>query len=207
MKNQRRAWVGAPRFPLRDGAAGYVFRKPTAMNILILSCSLNPESNSRLLARAVLAECEQQGISATFADLRDYPLPLCDGAAAYGDPNVARIGEMISAASGIVLATPIYNYNVNAAAKNVIELTGRQWEDKTVAFLCAAGAQSSYMSVMGLANNLMFDFRCVIVPRFVYATDRDFDGQGISDAKVQERIGRMVEELYSLAAARKPKGS
>ena len=39
----------------------------------------------------------------------------------------------------IVLATPVYNYHVSAATKNLIELTGSAWEDKLVGFLCAAG--------------------------------------------------------------------
>jgi NAD(P)H-dependent FMN reductase len=176
------------------------------MSILILSCSLNPESNSRLLAQAALTACEENKIPASLADLRDYPLPLCDGADAYDHPNAERLAGMISKAAGIIAATPIYNYNANAAVKNAIELTGSSWEGKTVGFLCAAGGQSSYMSVMGLANNLMLDFRCVIVPRFVYATSEDFDGVGVTNQKVRGRIGRLVDELHSLASAYKPQG-
>lgn len=175
------------------------------MSLLILSCSLNPESNSRLLARTALAECDKRGLGASFADLRDHPLPLCDGASAYSDPNVGKLSEMIRKAKGIILATPIYNYDANAAAKNLVELTGGAWEDKIVAFLCAAGGQSSYMSIMGLANNLMLDFRCVIVPRFVYATDKAFDAEGVTDPLVRDRVHRLVTELVSLCAYR-PQG-
>ena len=57
----------------------------------------------------------------------------------------------------------------------MIELTGSSWEDKIVGFLCAAGGTTSYMSVMAYANSLMLDFRCVIIPRFVYATGNAFD--------------------------------
>ena len=70
----------------------------------------------------------------------------------------------------MIVAAPVYNYDVSASAKNMIELTGNAWEDKMVGFLCAAGGMSSYMSVMAYANSLMLDFRCVIIPRFVYAT-------------------------------------
>lgn len=175
------------------------------MSILVLSCSLNPESNSRLLARAAFDICGQRGLASEFADLRDFPLPLCDGAGAYGDPNVARLSELIRKAKGVILATPIYNYDANAAAKNALELTGGAWEDKIVAFLCAAGGPSSYMSIMGLANNLMLDFRCVIVPRFVYATDAAFDGKGVTDPKIAGRVSRLVIELNSLMSY-KPQG-
>ena len=175
------------------------------MSVLILSCSLNPASNSRLLAKTAFEACQERGIPTEWADLRDFPLPLCDGASAYGDPNVSKLGNLIKNARGIILATPIYNYDANAAAKNALELTGRAWQDKIVAFLCAAGGQSSYMSIMGLANNLMLDFRCVIVPRFVYATDVAFDDNGVTDTKVRDRVHRLVVELHSLSAY-KPQG-
>ena len=87
------------------------------------------------------------------------------------------------------LKPPIYNFDVNAALKNLIELTGKgAWANKTVAFLNSAGGHSSYMSVMAVANSLMLDFRCVIVPRFVYATPADFDDTGISNDGVRDRV-------------------
>ena len=66
----------------------------------------------------------------------------------------------------IVVAVPIYVYDTNAAIKNFVDLSGRAWTDKPVGFLCAAGGPSSYMAILGLANSLMLDFRCLIVPRF-----------------------------------------
>lgn len=159
------------------------------MSLLVLSTSLNPHSKSRLLATAATAALEREGVEHTTLDLRDLPLPLCDGGAAYGDPNTAQAGKIVGAAAGIIVASPIYNYDVNAGLKNLIELTGKNaWENKTVAFLNAAGGPSSYMSVMAVANSLMLDFRCVIVPRFVYATPGDFDDKGISNAAVIERV-------------------
>jgi FMN reductase len=170
------------------------------MKILILSCSLSSASKSRLLAEAARAAGQAKGLTVEWADLRDFPLPLCDGEKAYGDPHVARLRGMIEGATGLVVAAPIYNYDVNAAAKNAIELTGSAWENKAVAFLCAAGGQSSYMSVMSLANSLMLDFRCVIVPRFVYSTPAAFSGGAIVDPKVRERILHLVDDLCAVAA-------
>jgi FMN reductase len=84
---------------------------------------------------------------------------------------------------------------VAAAAKNMVELTGSAWEDKVVGFLCAAGGMGSYMSVMSFANSLMLDFRCLIIPRFVYATGDSFDGDKLTDTKVVKRIEQVVAEL------------
>ncbi|MCF3648340.1 NADPH-dependent FMN reductase [Synoicihabitans lomoniglobus] len=173
------------------------------MGLLIISASLNPGSKSRLLAQAALSALQTDNIEVEFLDLRDSPLPLCDGGAAYGDPNVALVSAKISAADGVIIASPIYNYDVNAVLKNLIELTGKAaWENKTVAFLNAAGGASSYMSIMALANSLMLDFRCVIVPRFVYAVPGDFAAGAIGNPQIVERIAACAHATAELVRQR-----
>ncbi|MBI2514340.1 MAG: NAD(P)H-dependent oxidoreductase [Opitutae bacterium] len=173
------------------------------MNLLVLSTSLNPESNSRLLARAAHAELTSGGHAVTLLDLRDLPLPLCDGAGAYRHENTAKARALIAAADGILVATPIYNYDANAVVKNLVELTGKAWENKIVGFACCAGGHASYMSIMALANSLMLDFRCTIVPRFVYATEGDFSGETIANAEVARRTQELATTLARYAAALK----
>lgn len=173
------------------------------MSLLVLSTSLNPSSKSRRLAQAARAALESDGIASGWLDLQDLPLPLCDGGAAYGHPNVATAARVIAEASGIIVACPIYNYDLNAAFKNLVELTGKAaWENKTVAFLNAAGGPSSYMSVMAAANSLMLDFRCVIVPRFVYAGPADFDKNGISNPAIVERVALCARATAELTRQR-----
>ncbi len=161
--------------------------------ILLLASSLNSDSNSRILAQEARRVLEQDGHAVALLDLRDYPLPLCDGGAAYGHPNVARVAEQIRVADAVLIATPIYNYDSTAAVKNLVELTGRVWENKIVGFLCAAGGMGSYMSIMSLANSLMLDFRTVIVPRFVYATSEVFADGRINDPDVTQRVADLAQ--------------
>src|SRR6266487_2638974 len=75
------------------------------------------------------------------------------------------------------------------------------WQDKIVGFLCAAGGTASYMSVMAYANSLMLDFRCVIIPRFVFATSDAFDGDKIADKKVTARVEQVANDLVRFTAA------
>lgn len=168
--------------------------------ILIVSASLNPESNSRILAQEAGRVLTAEGVAADVLDLREYPLPLCDGGAAYGHPEVAQVRDLIARAEAVIVAMPIYNYDGNAALKNLIELTGRAWENKSVAFLCAAGGKSSYMSVMGLANSLMLDFRCLIVPRFVYATSGDFSDGRLANEEQIRRVAQLARATVRLTA-------
>ena len=133
--------------------------------------------------------------NADWLDISRLDLPLCDADVCYNHPEAQKVSSLIEAADGIFVATPVYNYDVSAAAKNLVELTGSVWEDKIVAFLCAAGGMSSYMSVMSFANSLMLDFRVIIIPRFVYATGDAFEGDKLVDKKVAKRIEQLSSEL------------
>jgi FMN reductase len=168
---------------------------------LVISTSGNPDSNSRRLARLAFAHLQKQKVDCDWIDLNEMDLPLCDADKCYGMPGSKKLTAAIEAADGILIAAPVYNYDVAAAAKNMVELTGNAWEDKIVGFLCAAGGMSSYMSVMAYANSLMLDFRCVIIPRFVYATGDAFDGENMTDKKVSQRIEQVADELVRFTKA------
>jgi NAD(P)H-dependent FMN reductase len=169
------------------------------MNVLVLGCSLNPGSNSQILAREAAAIFSALAVRANVIDLREHPLPVCDGETS--DANTEAIAAAVRDADAIVFAVPIYNYDVNAAAKNVVEHVGSEFEGKLVAFLCSAGGSASYMSVMSLANSLMLDFRCLIVPRFVYSTSSCFrDGKIVSN-DVAQRVRGLCEEVVRLGRA------
>ena len=140
-------------------------------------------------------------VSVDWLDLADHSIPLCDGDSTYKNSKVKELREKIQNAKGILFAVPIYNYDVKAAAKNLIELTGDAWTNKVVGFLCAAGGKSSYMSVMGLANSLMLDFRCLIIPRFIYSTSEDFSEGKVTDPQVKDRISELIKELERICTA------
>jgi NAD(P)H-dependent FMN reductase len=164
---------------------------------LVISSSLRSSSRSRILAECLREYYESQQVSCAFLDLRAVNLPLCDGDTAYSHPDVAKCAKLITESRVIIAATPVYNYDACAALKNLIELTGDSWEDKVVGFLCAAGGSSSYMSVMSLANSLMLDFRCLIIPRFVYATRNDFTDE-VPTEEVKGRVARLAQASLAI---------
>ena len=85
--------------------------------------------------------------------------------------------------------------------RNMVALISKGWTEKIIGFLCAAGGPGSYMAVMGLANSLMLDFHCLIVPRFVYATGAAFDGAEVKDQEVLDRIDRLASEVRRIGTA------
>jgi FMN reductase len=168
---------------------------------LVVSTSGNPESNSRKMGKVAYEFLCRQNVDCKWMDLAELDLPLCDADACYAHPAARKLDSAVESAKGVLVAAPVYNYDVSASAKNMIELTGSSWEDKIVGFLCAAGGMSSYMSVMAYANSLMLDFRCVIIPRFAYATADSFDDETISDQEVLQRIEQVAGELIRFTNA------
>ena len=168
---------------------------------VVVSTSGNPDSNSRRMGRIAFGNLEKAKVQCSWLDISELDLPLCDADACYTKPGSQNVSKAIKAADGILVATPVYNYDVSAAAKNLVELTGSAWEEKVVGFLCAAGGMSSYMSVMAFANSLMLDFRSVIIPRFVYATSRAFEGDELKDKEVGERIAELSAERVRFTEA------
>jgi NAD(P)H-dependent FMN reductase len=169
--------------------------------ILVISSSLHPNSRSRILACACVDRLASLNEDVQLFDLSVSTLPQCDGAAAYSDPKVQELSKLIERADAVLIASPVYNYDVNSAAKNAVELTGRAWTGKVVGMMLAAGGQGSYMSGMGLANSLMLDFRCIIVPRFIYATGDSFEGDRLADDNMQQRVELLVSDTIRIARA------
>ncbi len=172
------------------------------MKIVIVSCGLKQRSKSRSLARYAFSHLQSLGCEAAFINMQDYALPFCNAEnSSMNNPRVLQLKETLETAAALILATPVYNYSGNSTLKNMIELTGSAFREKVVAFLCAAGGERSYMSILSVANSLMLDFRCLIVPKFVYATDKNFDARLKISTDIEQRIGEQNEMVIKLIRA------
>ena len=54
---------------------------------------------------------------------------------------------------------------------------------------------------MPFANSLMIDYRCFIIPKFVYALKNDFDGKEIINSEIKERIDELGNDLVRISEA------
>ena len=165
------------------------------MKYLVISSGLCQQGNSWEMANLCCERLRESEEKAEVLCLSDHEMPFCDGKAYVDHPTTQLFRDKVEAAQGIILATPVYNFDSNSAAKNFIEITGQVWENKVVGFLCAAGGDRSYMSIMTLANSLMLDFRCIIIPRFVYASGSAFSDGAVIDETVVNRINKLADEL------------
>ena len=146
-------------------------------------------------------------------DLRDEALPAFDNDAALTHPRVARMNAAIREADGVILAVPVYNWALGSAAKSLVEATGATddtrrapWFDKVVTFLVAGGLPHAYTAHLSLANSLALDFKCVVNPYHVYASERDFPARGEPNAHVLERLDRTLSVAVELARLLRGRG-
>lgn len=169
---------------------------PAPPRLAIVNSSLGADSNTRMLSLHALAFARVSGISADLVDLKDHRvLP-------YGEPGSEGLDDIkgrLHAAGAILLAFPLYNYNLNASLKALIEHCGACFEEKVVGLMSAAGGRSSYMSLANVGQSLMLDFRSWVVPRFVYAVGGDFGPDAITNAEVGRRVEQLVETAHRVA--------
>lgn len=166
------------------------------MKLLVISSSLNPESKSRVLAKIAREALENKGHTVDWIDLRDFELPICGDSESYGHEHVEEISARIKKAEGVLLAAPIHNYDIAASAKNLAEITSQSWHGKVVGLLVASGSHFSYMSPFHFITSLMMHNRCVIIPRYVFASGPQFSSEGdIIDPNVIGRIKQLADTL------------
>jgi len=169
------------------------------VHVLVVSTSLNPGSRSFRLAEAAKAALDARGTAATLVDLREADLPDSGRDGAWEHPRAVALREAAARSTHLLVAAPIYNYQFASSAKNLVEVLGHEGlAGKTVGMLCSAGGHGSYMAPMSFATSLMLDFRCWIVPRFVYAVTDDFDADhAIVNPDVRRRIDVLVDEMFA----------
>ena len=170
------------------------------MKILLVSCSLSPDSRSRVPVNTAAETLRKHEATVQLLDLRDHPLPMCDGEEC--DPqNLAPLRDAIQRADAILLGVPIYNYDVNAAAKNLVEQTGKR-----------VGRQARRVSVrrrrtrelhVGNEPGEQPHARLPLPDRaaFCLRGGERFSGDEITSPKVRERVEQLCSETARLAKA------
>ena len=165
-------------------------------NIAVLNAGLAPSSLTEVLCRAALDALRRHGADGVLLDVQDdRVLPYGES----GSDGVDRIQSGLGSADGIILCFPVYNFNMNATLKAVIEHCGPAMAGKVVAIMATAGGRFGYMSVLSVVQSLMFDLRAWIVPRQVYAVTEDFDGETIANDEVRDRVEQLAAATCDMA--------
>jgi chromate reductase len=96
--------------------------------VLVFAGSVRQDSLNCKLALAAAEAVRSAGVEVTFADLRDYPMPLYDGdlESTGGLPErVKAFKELVRAHDAFVIASPEYNGSFSALLKNTLDWISR----------------------------------------------------------------------------------
>tara|TARA_B100000427_G_scaffold155457_1_gene129232 strand:- start:13913 stop:14437 length:525 start_codon:yes stop_codon:yes gene_type:complete len=169
------------------------------MKTLIFSTTHHKQSKPDAIAKFLTNQLQNDTIKSHYIHVGDLNLPMCDGYECYKNETVIKLQKEVNEANSFIICSPIYNYDLNAIAKNLIELCGQGFRDKVIGLAVTAGGQKSYMAPLSFINSLLIDYRCIIVPRYVYATSEAFNEDNtIIDETIQKRLTSLAESLITI---------
>ena len=173
------------------------------MKFAVINTNLAPGGKPAVVATTLASLFTDAEHEVDLIHLGELDLPACDGYVCYQNAATISLSETLASVDAILLVSPVYNYDLNAAAKNLIELTGSSWKGKAVGLVCLAGANRSYLAPLAFINSLAIDYRCLVSPRYVYVTRSDFtEGNELPlDGDIYKRLRFLATEMPVLARA------
>ena len=169
------------------------------VKIVGIGGSLRTDSYSMQALRLAAQRAESLGADVQILDLKEMNLPFCDGGSDYPEyPDVETMRKAVTAADGLIIATPEYHGSVSGVIKNALDLMSfDHLEDKVTGMISVLGGQSN--------SNALNDLR--VIMRWVHAwvipeqiaigqAWQAFDKEGkLTDEKLGERMDAFVRSL------------
>jgi NAD(P)H-dependent FMN reductase len=169
---------------------------PELPRIAVLNAGLSPTGLTQILTRFAVDRIQYHGGSGEHLDVQsDRVLPYGED----GSDGAAHIRDGLERAEGVIICFPVYNSNMNATLKSVIEHCGPAMTGKVVGIMATAGGRFGYMSVLSVVQSLMFDLRAWIVPRHVYAVTEDFADDEILGEDIRRRVDQLAHDTTDMA--------
>ena len=184
--------------------------------LLFLAGSAREESYNKKLAQLGAHIAMANGISATFADLADYPMPLYNGddEEASGPPeNARKLKALMLLHQGIFIAAPEYNASITPLLKNTLDWISRvpslsgvkEQVYKTRVFALGAASPGSLGGLRGLMavrQTLELGLGALVLPDQIAipGAAQAFDTAGhLADKNRQEMFKTLIQKLARAA--------
>ncbi len=181
------------------------------MKLLAFCGSLRSGSLNRKLLALAVTHARTKGAEVQNIDLRDYPMPPYDGDIEDKDglPQGTRdFCELLSAADGMLIASPEYNNSVSGVIKNVIDWVSRArpvpLKDKSALLMSASpGAVGGSRGLWALRVPLELLGTHVYPGMYSLSfADKAFDeADALAESSQQQRLERLIDD-YTARLAR-----
>ncbi len=167
------------------------------MKTLIISSSLNPNSNSFKVCKHLKEKLSQKSdIEVELVDLRDFEIKHTYKGKT---KDMEKLETMIESADNFIIGMAVHCYSINDYLKSLIDNCFPGKEHKLFGIIAAAGGERSYLSTQHLVQILMNEHRMLPLPRTLYVTKNDFKDEEIINENIHGRVEQFIDEFYSLA--------
>jgi chromate reductase len=178
------------------------------VRLLAFAASLRRGSWNRRLIALAAAAAKGAGAVVDLADFHEFDVPLFDGdvLAASGVPQGAKeLARRVTAADGMIVSAPEYNYSLPGTLKNLIDWLSRirpvPIRGKTAMLLSASTSQVG--GIRGLWQlRIPLEGLGMVVSPDMYAlplADKAFDEEGhLKEVERQARLEDMIQSYLGL---------
>ena len=133
----------------------------------------------------------------------DRPVDLIDlSAMPFGTTgDASRAVETVTAASAVVVMSPVYRASIPGALKWLIdELPVSALKFKPVGIAAMGGSPHHYLAVDRHLRDILAWFGALVAPTSVYATGKSFDEHGAPTVDLQDELRLLVDGVLALSS-------
>jgi chromate reductase len=188
----------------------------TTAKLLFFAGSQRAGSYNKQLSRLAHHISEANGITSTFVDLADYPMPLYDGdiEATDGPPETSRkLLALFKQHQGILVTCPEYNASITPLLKNTLDWMSRgKFDDAPAALVfktrvfalssASPGGMGGLRSLNAVRTVLELGLGALVLPdQFAVPRAADaFDDHGhLKNKDSQEQLKSLIRKLAHAA--------
>ena len=173
--------------------------------MLLISFSLNPNSKSYKAIKYAGNYLKSIDSDFKFIDMREYELPFYNGIDnVLHNDRVKELFNIFNKVEKIIIATPVYNFDVNAVLKNFIDwLSVIRYKNKllhrqVVGIIGAMGSEKSFTSLLPSLTNFQFSLGFYLLPKIVMCVPMDFIEEGNKvNINLENRIKSLCDTMLS----------
>jgi FAD reductase [NAD(P)H] len=140
-------------------------------------------------------------IETEILDLKKFNVQFCDGRhPGLYEGDTRRVIEMVSAADGYIIGTPIFQASLSGALKNLFDLVpSSAFRNKVIGFIATGGTYQHYLVIENQLKPIAGYFRAYTAPDYVYVHADHFNQNNeIIDADVLMRLEILAKEVVHM---------
>src|SRR5690348_12383765 len=107
------------------------------MRLMVVSAMSWESSTTYMMAKEIIAMCEQDGVEVDFCHPKDTGLPVNDGDVAWDAPEVIAWQGRIAATDAHIWVSPEYHSGMTGGMKNLFDYLNKEPMKGDVVGLCA----------------------------------------------------------------------